>query len=306
MTKWQIFLGALLVSLIADVEGANRVDFIRGQLGPGDSAVIPVDRHTVYLIGQIGPVLARDFKSIAEHNPAIETVIVDSNGGDMSSALDIATLIHRRKFNIAVDGRCFSACASYLFPAGNLKSVRPHSYLGIHNKTYHYLDGGTLKHSTRLDEVQSTLKKKADKESIRGFDQLRKKELAFIRTINLSTSLDAAFASYMGHRDIALSKGGAAAGSGTGACPTINLWVLGREQVESIGLKNIGEFWEPRTAEEQRLDQIYFKVPRVETFFGSPAELKNLCTAQAGTTSSAAPQRQPGREQTGRTGRSAH
>jgi ATP-dependent protease ClpP protease subunit len=280
MMKSLILFAALSLSFMANAVGASRIDFIRGQLGPGDGAVVAGDKRTIYISGEINPNLARDFKSMADQSAAIETVIVDSQGGDMSSALDIADVIRQRKFNIVVEGRCFSACASYLFPAGNMKSVRAHSYLGIHSKTYNYPDSGTVKHSTRLNEVQSALEKNADKQSVRLLDQLRKKESGFIRAVHLSTTLDMAFASYMEHRDLALSNGGAAADDGT--CPRINLWVLRRDQVESIGLRNIREFWEPRTPEEKRLLQIYFQVPAAESFFGNAAELKVLCTAQAG------------------------
>jgi hypothetical protein len=128
MMKLQIVLAALLASAVANAAGAARIDALRGRLGPGDGAVIAEGRHTLYLLGEISPVLARDFRSLADQGGAIDTVVVDSQGGDLASALDIAALIHQRKFNIVVDGRCFSACASYLFPAGNLKSVRPHSF----------------------------------------------------------------------------------------------------------------------------------------------------------------------------------
>lgn len=278
MKQLRLVLSALLLSLLTDAGAASRVDAIRRQMGPGDSAVIGEGRHTIYLIGLITPGLARDFKEATDHARAIDTVIVDSQGGDMSSALDIANLIHRRKFNIVVDRRCFSACANYLFPAGHMKSLRPQSFLGIHNRTYTYPDGGVSRQSTRLLEVQSSLKKSSGQQNARYLEQLQKKESTFFATIGMSTSLDSAFTHYLECRELAQSTTSIAASE---SCPRINLWVLRRKQLESIGLKNIDEFWEPRTAEELRLLQIYFKVPPAESFFGSAAELGKLCTVAA-------------------------
>ena len=263
----RLALITLLALFMADAGATNRVDAIRRQMGPGDSAIISDGRYTIYLIGAITPALARDFKEATEHGPLIDTVIVDSQGGDMSSALDIANLIYRRKLNIVVDGRCFSACANYLFPAGHLKSLRGQSFLGIHNRTYSYLDGGVSKHATHLSELQSTLKKSSDKQTARDFAELHKKESKFFAAIKMSTSLDTLFTNYLERRELVLSKASVASANGASTCPKINLWVLRREQVASIGLKNIGEFWEPRTTEEQRLLQIYFKVPLAESFF---------------------------------------
>lgn len=281
MKQSRLALVTLLALFMADAGATNRVDAIRRQMGPGDSAIIGDGRYTIYLIGAITPALARDFKEATEHGPLIDTVIVDSQGGDMSSAPDIANLIYRRKLNIVVDGRCFSACANYLFPAGHWKSLRGQSFLGIHNRTYSYLDGGVSKHATHLSELQSTLKKSSDKQTARDFAELHKKESKFFAAIKMSTSLDTLFTNYLERRELALSKASVAPANGASTCPKINLWVLRREQVASIGLKNIGEFWEPRTTEEQRLLQIYFKVPLAESFFGSATELAKLCTTPA-------------------------
>lgn len=277
---------------MAHAGATDRVEAIRRQMGPSDSTVIGEGRHTVYLIGLITPSLARDFKEMTDHGPAIDTVIVDSQGGDMSSALDIANLIYRRKFNIVVDGRCFSACANYLFPAGHLKSLRGQSFLGIHNRTYAYIDGGVSRHATRLPEIQSALKNSPQKQTASDFAELHKKESKFFAAIKMSTNLDTLFTDYLERRELALSKANFAPANSADTCPKINLWVLRREQLASVGSKNIGDFWEPRTAEDKRLLQIYFKVPLAESFFGSATDLEKLCTAPSGPNASSKLSRQ--------------
>lgn len=65
-------------------------------------------------------------------NKNITTISINSMGGDIDSALDIATIIHAKKVNIIVRTVCASACANYLFPAGLNKFIGNDSYLLWH------------------------------------------------------------------------------------------------------------------------------------------------------------------------------
>jgi hypothetical protein len=281
MKKMRRVLLALLLSVMADAGATDLMDHVRRKLGPDDNAVFGDNQHTIYVLGVINPGAAREFKAVIDHGPAIDTVIVDSPGGDVSSAVDIANLIHRRKLNIVVDGRCFSACANYLFPAGHSKSLRPQSFLGIHNRTYNYVDDGVARHAVQRPEIHGALNKSQLTRVTGHFAELAKKESAFFATINMSTNLDKLFSRYLERRELARSQAKITKAKGAEFCPSINLWVLRREQLESIGVKNIGEFWEPRTPGERAMLQLYFKVPPAESFFGSAAELESLCAAPA-------------------------
>ena len=58
--------------------------------------------------------------------------MVNSGGGDVSAALDIADRILKNHLNIIVDGICISSCANYMFVVGASKIVTSGSLLGFH------------------------------------------------------------------------------------------------------------------------------------------------------------------------------
>lgn len=65
-------------------------------------------------------------------NKNVTTISINSMGGDIDSALDIATIIHAKKLNVIVRTVCASACANYIFPAGQNKYIGNDSYLLWH------------------------------------------------------------------------------------------------------------------------------------------------------------------------------
>ena len=59
-------------------------------------------------------------------------VVINSSGGDVKSAIDIAEYLQQRKVSIIVNHYCLSSCANYVFISGNEKYVLPGSYVGFH------------------------------------------------------------------------------------------------------------------------------------------------------------------------------
>ena len=57
----------------------------------------------------------------------VRELIVNSFGGDETSALQIAQQIRQRHIDIVVDGVCAGACASYIFVAGINRTLQPDS-----------------------------------------------------------------------------------------------------------------------------------------------------------------------------------
>jgi ATP-dependent protease ClpP protease subunit len=69
---------------------------------------------------------------MAIYQPTDETLIVDSTGGHMASALDIGKiLINNKNLTVIVRGVCMSSCANYLFLAGQTK-VMDGGLVGFH------------------------------------------------------------------------------------------------------------------------------------------------------------------------------
>ncbi|MDE1145579.1 MAG: hypothetical protein PW843_03025 [Azospirillaceae bacterium] len=106
-----------------------------------DRAWQRVDAATLAFRGQIQPrrflptehpvsdavLLARNL------TPETRTLVLSSGGGDVAVALAMARMIHERRLNVVVDGRCASACAVLLFLAGDQKAVRPGAVLEFHS-----------------------------------------------------------------------------------------------------------------------------------------------------------------------------
>ncbi len=64
--------------------------------------------------------------------PQGATIVLQSGGGDVDAALDMADRVLEKQATVVVYNVCFSSCANYLFPAGVRKIVLPHSFVGWH------------------------------------------------------------------------------------------------------------------------------------------------------------------------------
>ncbi|MDG3443189.1 hypothetical protein [Nitrospirillum amazonense] len=65
--------------------------------------------------------------------PETRTLVLDSGGGDVAVALEMARLIHGRQLDVMVQGRCASACALLPFLAGRRKIVAPGGVVEFHS-----------------------------------------------------------------------------------------------------------------------------------------------------------------------------
>ena len=60
------------------------------------------------------------------------TLVVNSKGGDVNAALDIADYLSSSGVSVVVDGFCLSSCANYIFVAGRRKIGLQGSFVGFH------------------------------------------------------------------------------------------------------------------------------------------------------------------------------
>lgn len=105
------------------------------------SACVPRARDTavarmgseLHITGPITPRMAGEFAR--QFDRQVQTVVLDSDGGDEESAIRMGLLLQARHSRIVVNRACLSACAQYLFVAGAQKIVRPHSLVACHHNT---------------------------------------------------------------------------------------------------------------------------------------------------------------------------
>ncbi len=62
----------------------------------------------------------------------IETLVVDSAGGEIVVGMDFGYWVLERRLNVVVDGVCLSSCANYVFTAAPKKTIRPASVVAWH------------------------------------------------------------------------------------------------------------------------------------------------------------------------------
>ncbi|WP_168396831.1 hypothetical protein [Acinetobacter indicus] len=64
--------------------------------------------------------------------PQVQTLKITSQGGEIGLGMDLGDLVYAHQLNVEVGQYCFSSCANYVFPAGNIKYLNWRSQLGWH------------------------------------------------------------------------------------------------------------------------------------------------------------------------------
>ncbi|MDD9812518.1 MAG: hypothetical protein OXU71_12600 [Gammaproteobacteria bacterium] len=73
-----------------------------------------------------------DALSALAESEAVQTLSVDSLGGEVFWGMKIGELVFARGWDVRVRGICFSSCANYLFPAGKRKIIAAGGIVGWH------------------------------------------------------------------------------------------------------------------------------------------------------------------------------
>lgn len=82
-----------------------------------------------------GPISEGDFlkfEKIVNENTDAKEVVVFSGGGNLLEAMAMGKLIKSKGFDVRVLGVCASACANYLFIAGNKKIIQKNTLIAFH------------------------------------------------------------------------------------------------------------------------------------------------------------------------------
>lgn len=85
----------------------------------------------IYYNGKITGTSYSEFLRLAKNSP-VNTVSINSIGGDARNAMAIGDYIYKHGLSVDVRSACASACANYIFPAGKKKYLSNDSYLLWH------------------------------------------------------------------------------------------------------------------------------------------------------------------------------
>lgn len=95
--------------------------------GCGNSAV----SKTNYAI-LTGRINERMLEEVSKNIGGLHSIIITSQGGDASSAMDLAKLIYDHKIHVRVEKYCLSACALYILPSANTLEFVDKPIVGVH------------------------------------------------------------------------------------------------------------------------------------------------------------------------------
>lgn len=227
------------------------------------------DRSAIGLIGEINAGSVDSLMRSLSDVSAPKTLYIDSQGGDVRAALRLANFVRDHDIRVVVVGRCFSACASYVFSGARRKDAMPGSLIGIHGKRSGYQDGEKyIVLDTSPPEEQARILSKPD--ARRQFEELRRLDRDFYARTGISTRHLDAYAAFDAGR-------GWNKRAAPPRCRDVDLWILTRAQLESMGVKGYGTFWALASAAEARSAAAKLGLQENRVFFGSPEELAVLC-----------------------------
>lgn len=91
-----------------------------------------VKLNTIVFSGNITDEGYLKFKEVVENNFHVDEVVLMSGGGSLLAGMAMGKLIKSKNLNVRVVGLCASACANYLFVAGNKKFIARDSLIFFH------------------------------------------------------------------------------------------------------------------------------------------------------------------------------
>jgi hypothetical protein len=97
------------------------------------------DGRALVLSGVFGSGSANKVRAQIEQTPDVTTVVLESGGGRIAEAVDVAQMVRERKLNTYVETHCESAC-TFIFLAGADRAGTPHAQIGFHRAFFPGMD----------------------------------------------------------------------------------------------------------------------------------------------------------------------
>ncbi|AZG37300.1 MULTISPECIES: Clp protease/crotonase-like domain-containing protein [Shewanella] len=117
----------LLVALLLALMGCA------AQQEPFSVAIDPLLPSTILYNGEITPENVASFEQLITNSPTkIESLIINSGGGDVFAGIRFGELVFEYKLKVVVDKACASSCANYIVTASDDVTVRNGGLLGWH------------------------------------------------------------------------------------------------------------------------------------------------------------------------------
>ena len=108
------------------------------QAQPSSATSVRLDGDAIFFTGRIDGASVAEFLRLLR-DPAVARLVIQSQGGLVAPALDMAEAVHERGLDVEVAQACLSSCANYVFPAGRRKLLSGPEAVGWHGNMAHVL-----------------------------------------------------------------------------------------------------------------------------------------------------------------------
>lgn len=235
-----------------------------------------VAQNQIVIIGQITHITVGQVKIALEKIPDAKELVVDSVGGDVVSAIEIARIVRERNLTLVVDGRCFSACANFIFVAAKHKRVLPGSLVGIHHATTRFTVQGRVKEVLERSDLQK-LPAAEMENGRRYFETSHAKMQEFYKEFNVNQTYLQQFSSYISARRRLVGEESFDIVRGYPACPRIDMWILDEQKLKQMGVQGIDEFWYPKDDLVKKKLFSNLQLSPDTMYFGDDEKLSTYC-----------------------------
>lgn len=235
----------------------------------GVSAVVSMqDQSSIGIVGPINSNVLDTYRTMQLKSVAT-TLYIDSGGGDVTSAIALADDLRKHGTRLVVVGKCFSACANYIFTGTVRKDVLPGSLIGIHSSTLtYYTDAGSISMPQRN---QLQMEKLDTNGNIRRQLLIETNlEKRFYSGIGLSKRNFEVFEEYQLRLENSIGKN-------YSGCQNIDMWILSKKELQDMGIKGMNAIWTPSTIREVMSISKNLGLNPANVFFGSEQKLSSAC-----------------------------
>ncbi|MGK5064791.1 ATP-dependent Clp protease proteolytic subunit [Janthinobacterium sp. LB3P112] len=264
-----LFFGTRLAFSVEN--GPQPLSSLFPPLENGGSIVLGMpERSAIIFVGNINQESNKAIRKFIDNDVNVRNIYVNSGGGDLINAIEIADYLRNKKIRVIVAGRCFSACANYIFAGAISKVVLPGSLIGIHGKKFHYFGKNII--SVDADKTDYLIKESGDLSVDLKIKKILLTESNFYKKIGISLDYYSAFDEYTKSIDVK-----SATGNSGEECRNISIWILRYSDMKKIGISGMESIWSPGNMEEAKNISKKFGFDSNQIFFGSISDISALC-----------------------------
>lgn len=160
LAKFMVIVGALVMaiqlnsSIVPQIKALGEIAVGNDPIGKVD-VTVAANGQSVIVTGMLREGSAEQVKKILDAAPGAKTLVLNSNGGRLLEAQQLADTVRARKLNTYVEGQCNSAC-TYVFLAGVDRAATPNAKIGFHQPDFVGLDANAK--AMMMDQMANVYK----------------------------------------------------------------------------------------------------------------------------------------------------